>query len=365
MDVISQNDLVRIMSRNAREHDIPITGCFELTPLCNLDCKMCYIHLDDPSVRSRILSGDEWIDLMDQAIKNGMINALLTGGEALVHPDFWKIYFHLIDRGISARLKTNGILLDKNTIEKLVEYPPAIVDISLYGCDPESYLAVTEHDVFEKVTENIKRAIEARLFVRLMVVPSAYMLPWVDRIMEYAKSLGAHEVKVNGALIEANKETGRSIEDFGISLEEHARIFRKSLEMFPFASKTQTEEEAELMGDIPKDEPHILPSGLYCNAGRTTFAMNWDGTMGPCLDFPREIICADAKHIGFKQAWHEVNRGVKDYIIPKDCHTCSHNTKCHYCPTQHKHLAARHLCESAACEWRMMQSDIVAEHLGR
>ena len=29
----------------AREKNLPISGSFELTPLCNLDCKMCYVHL--------------------------------------------------------------------------------------------------------------------------------------------------------------------------------------------------------------------------------------------------------------------------------------------------------------------------------
>ena len=116
------------------------------------------------------------------------------------------------------------------------------------------------------------------------------------------------------------------------------------------------------MGDIPEDEPHILPRGLYCNAGRTTFAMNWDGTMGPCLDFPRDVICADVKNTGFENAWREVNRGVKDYAVPEECRTCAYNTKCHYCPTQHKSLAAQHRCVAASCDWRKLQADIAEEY---
>ena len=33
------------LSYKARQTDTPIDGAFELTPLCNLDCKMCYVHL--------------------------------------------------------------------------------------------------------------------------------------------------------------------------------------------------------------------------------------------------------------------------------------------------------------------------------
>lgn len=32
--------------RRAAKTDVPITGSFELTPLCNLNCKMCYVRMN-------------------------------------------------------------------------------------------------------------------------------------------------------------------------------------------------------------------------------------------------------------------------------------------------------------------------------
>ena len=49
-----------MIQERTREADVPYHGAFELTPLCNLDCKMCYVHLQDPSVRHRMLSGEQW-----------------------------------------------------------------------------------------------------------------------------------------------------------------------------------------------------------------------------------------------------------------------------------------------------------------
>ena len=164
MKTISYNKFIGEATKNARENDTPISA----------------------TVKARMLSGDEWIGLMGQAIAHGMMTALLTGGEAMTHPDFKKIYMYLIEQGVSVRLKTNGILLDREKIDLFTEYPPYVVDVSLYGCDGESYRAVTGHDVFDAVTENVRAAIAAGLHVRLMITPSAYMLPWVDRVMEYA-----------------------------------------------------------------------------------------------------------------------------------------------------------------------------------
>ena len=138
MKTINYNKFIAEAVKNAREHDTPISGSFELTPLCNLDCRMCYVHLTDPTVKERMLSGEQWIDLMRQAIDHGMMIALLTGGEAMTHPDFRKIYLYLIEQGIPVHVKTNGILLNREMIELFTEYPPYIIDVSLYGCDGES-----------------------------------------------------------------------------------------------------------------------------------------------------------------------------------------------------------------------------------
>ncbi len=207
MDKISFNEFTKLMADNAYKSDTPSTGSFELTPLCNLDCKMCYVHLQDPSVKERMLRKEQLIPLIQGAIDDGMMVALLTGGEAMTHPDFWDIYMYLIDHGVSVQVKTNGILLNDENIRKFTEYPPFRIDISLYGCDSESYVAVTGVDAFETVTKNIRAAIDAGLNIRLMITPSSFLSPWIEQTMTLARSFGV-SVNVSGMLLEPNPDTG-------------------------------------------------------------------------------------------------------------------------------------------------------------
>lgn len=341
----------------ARLHDLPAAGCFELTPLCNLDCRMCYVHLNDPAVRERILSGEQWIALMEQAIRSGMVDAVLTGGEAMTHPDFWQIYMYLIDQGVSIHLKTNGILLTGETVERLLEYPPFSIDVSLYGCDGESYKAVTGHNVFETVSGNVRTALAAGLPLGLAITPSAYMLPWIDRVLETAAGFGT-SVLLNGLLAEPKPETGRSLDEFRIDAEENARIRRRSRELLSSGRlSTEEQEERELLGSA-ESRPHVSPRGLHCNGGRTGFVVWWTGAMGPCPNFPRDILCAEPLRTGFEAAWHEVNQGVKDYAVPEACHSCAVNTRCHYCPARHGHYAVQHACDPAVCAyWKSVCGD--------
>ena len=81
MDKLSYRESLAMIQEKTREADIPYIGNFELIPLCNLDCKMCYVHLQDPSVWHRMLSGEQWISIIQQAIDAGLMEALLTGGE--------------------------------------------------------------------------------------------------------------------------------------------------------------------------------------------------------------------------------------------------------------------------------------------
>lgn len=356
MKKISYNAFLRGAFReNAKVHSIPSFGSFELTPLCNLDCKMCYVHLSDPDVRARIMDGPRWISLMEQAVGRGMTTALLTGGEAMTHPDFWQIYMFLIDNGVSVRLKTNGILLNPENIRRLADYPPYTVEISLYGCDSESYMAVTGHDVFQAVSDNIRAAVDAGLHLCLMITPSAYMLPWVDGVMDYAKALGL-PVKVNDLFIEPAPETGRSGAPIRFSMEDNQRIYLRGRELFPAAPRFE-ENEAEMYGAL--ETPSAFSSiGLSCNGGRTGFAITWEGMMRPCLPFPKELIHADPFEGGFDAAWGKINQAVRNFQVPEKCAVCAYHNRCFYCPVMHGRYAPA--CDPEVCAWRMWQVDRLA-----
>ena len=333
-----------MIQEKTREADIPYGGSFELTPLCNLDCKMCYVHLQDQSVKHQMLSGEQWLTIIQQAIDEGMMEALLTGGEAMTHPAFWDIYMYLINHGIVTTVKTNGVLLNEEAIKRFQQYPPYKLDISLYGCDSESYVAVTGVDAYEQVVSHIRMAIEAGLTIQIMVTPSSYMSPWTERVMKLAGSFGV-SVMVNGDLIDPYDNTGRKKADFDLSIEEDMSIKEKAKEMLPPLYDAADHEFFMKR----HNRPMLSDKGLYCSAGRSGFAVNWDGVMVPCLSFPRDVVCAHPLRDGFRQAWSEVNEAVKNYEIPKACHSCELNDKCHYCPMNHSKVAAKHQCDTDYC----------------
>lgn len=103
---------------------IPISGTFELSPICNFTCKMCYVRKTQREVDLHLrpmVTLEQWLRIAKEASDAGMLFLLITGGEPFLWPDFWKLYEELIKMGFLISINTNGSLIDDNAIEYLTK----------------------------------------------------------------------------------------------------------------------------------------------------------------------------------------------------------------------------------------------------
>ena len=123
---------------------IPISGTFELTPRCNFNCRMCYVHLKPEQIPKfgRELKAKEWLRIAEEAKAAGTTWLCITGGEPLMHPEFETIYKELAQMGFFITLQTNASLIQGKAAKLLEDYPPKGVKITLYGASDETYEAV-------------------------------------------------------------------------------------------------------------------------------------------------------------------------------------------------------------------------------
>ena len=59
--------------RKAAAAGVPLSGTFELTPVCNMDCKMCYVRLSKQSQEAvaPLSNADKWLQLAKTAADAG------------------------------------------------------------------------------------------------------------------------------------------------------------------------------------------------------------------------------------------------------------------------------------------------------
>lgn len=321
------DDLSQFLEQRARENGVPIHGQFELTPLCNFDCKMCYAHLTKEQVAGRnLLTTEQWKDLMRQAYDLGMYQATLTGGECLTYPGFEELYLYLHSLGCEINVLTNGYLLDDRWVEFFKQHMPAKIQITLYGHDENSYERVTGHRSFGRVRHNIERIKESGLPLILTVTPSVYLGKAVLETIRTAKNL-CDAVQVSSSLFIPRKETGRADHEDEIESDLYIQIYRLMNEMEGRESKEVPE---ELLPEVGGPFHECTERGILCGGGRSGFVIDWKGRMIPCNQL--EQIESYPLRDGVREAWNHINLVVNNWPRVPECRGCPYYNACDTCP---------------------------------
>lgn len=333
----------RFLSFKARDKPIPISGSFELTPLCNLDCKMCYVHLQKAQMNgAELLTVDEWKHIMQQAIDAGMMYARLTGGECLTYPGFRELYTFLQSRGVETAILSNGLLVDEDMVRFLVAHPPSAVQVTLYGASEEGYERVTGRRAFQRVLENIRRLNEAQLPLSIAVTPNEFMTDG-ESVIRLLHEEGFN-FSINAGLMQPREETGRHLADATLD----AYVAMMKLRMTLKGRQTEPDCDPESLPD-PGSETPTATKGVRCGAGRSGFAIDWQGRMRPCNTFPCEPV--EVLSLGFNEAWKRTNSIALNYPIPMECSGCTYETICKHCVAEHAAGAPAGHASPAICAW--------------
>lgn len=333
----------RFLGFRAREKNQPISGTFELTPLCNLDCKMCYVHLQREQLHgAALLPVDRWMEIMRQAIDAGMLFAALTGGECLTYPGFRDLYRFLRDRGVEVSILSNGLLMDAEMVEFLKRNPPAAIQITVYGASEEAYERVTGKRAFARVMQNVRALRDAELPLCIAVTPNAYMRDGAALLrLLHGEGL---PFSINAGLMQPRAETGRALADAG--LDAYVDLRKLARELKGEAAEPECDPDALPDGGGAQKIPE---RGVRCGAGRSGFSIDWQGGMKPCNTFPCKAQPVNA--LGFAEAWRRTNQTALNFPRPAECEGCGYQGVCKACVSEHAAGAAPGHASPAICAW--------------
>lgn len=160
--------------RIAYETCTPLGATVEITLRCNLRCVHCYNFdraLPYPKERAgRELGADEIRSVLDQLAALGCLFVAFTGGEALLHPQLDDFIRHARKRRFAVRVKSNGTLLGRERVARLVDAGAIGVDVSLYGASPATHDAFTlDPGSFERTVQGIENARDAGMLVKVSI----------------------------------------------------------------------------------------------------------------------------------------------------------------------------------------------------
>jgi MoaA/NifB/PqqE/SkfB family radical SAM enzyme len=299
----------------------PVNASFELTSRCNLSCSMCYIRLGtDDSPLKKELPASAWLSLARDAVENGMVFLLLTGGEIFLRPDFFQIYEPLTRMGLILTLFTNGTLITSEIARRLAHSPPSRVEITLYGATPETYEAVTGiPGSYAHCFNGIELLLENRIPLGLKTTLTRQNVRELEAMRQMAHNWG---LPFSGGWLLSKRRDGypSNVENCRLSAQDCVTL--ESTDCF----SVKEWNEVALQGlSSPKER------SFYCQAGRASFLINAFGEMNVCMDlpFPKAL----PLKIGFCAAWKEVQSYV-DSAPPgaSVCLSCDASAYCPCCP---------------------------------
>ncbi len=319
------------LHQKAREKGISVSGTFELTSRCNFNCKMCYVHSPECNIKKDELPADWWIETGKQAVKEGMIFLLLTGGEPLIRDDFPYIYTELRKLGLVISINTNGYLLSGKIAELFEKNPPNRLNISLYGSNDDTYEKMTGVRGFSTVIKNIEHMRSIGVDVRLNCSLTKDNYEDMEGIFNVANHLNLH-IKTTPYMypqLRSGKAIGEN--DYRLDPVEAAkcRVGWSLLKYSPeeFVSRAEGMKKGIDMFEKECVE-EVEPGKVRCRAGRTSIWINKKGEMSLCGIIDKSF---DIDVLGFSEAWKQVKEYTSSITLPIKCQTCKYRHFCNVC----------------------------------
>lgn len=358
----------RALTRRCAALGIPVSATFELTPRCNLQCKMCYVRLTPEQMApiGRERTAAEWLQLAAEAKEAGMTFLLITGGEPTLRSDFAEIYEGLAQMGLSISINTNGTLLTPALRDLWHRLPPAQVNITLYGTCREEYEALCGNpQAFDAVVDGLDWLQSEGILVHLNATMTPINQPKWREIENFARNRGLDLRMTTYCFPPVRREEGADARSHQACHGEHClasscqsqvsacqnqAASHQTSSVFPEYTRLSPEEAArlslldmayrdgtdalrrrlkELDTPLPTDCSLDAGEPMRCMAAKSMFWVTWDGRMTPCGMLDQPVVRPFASD--FHQAWEQL-RSQSDVIrLCPDCVQCPDRSTCLNC----------------------------------
>ena len=155
---------------------------------CNANCVHCAV----PKAKN-VISKENFNRIVNMARKENTEYLVIGGGEPMMHPNILNMVEYAADNGLKVKIETNGMLLNKEKLERLSKSIFQI-NISMDGIDSKTHNKIRRVDAFNNAIEVIKYARQLGIDVAIWSVIMKENANEAVEIISLAKNLGVNKV---------------------------------------------------------------------------------------------------------------------------------------------------------------------------
>lgn len=320
----------------AGKEGFPLTAAFELLPLCNLSCKMCYVRKSMKEVQQEggLKDGKWWLEKAKEASSYGLLFPLLTGGEPFLHPDFRQILTGMQDMGMQVSINSNATLIDRETAKWLGNHVPNRINITLYGASEKTYENLCgDGNAYKKVCDAVQWLKEYQVPVKFNTSITPQNVQDLEEMIRFAKKVESPiqaayymfpPVRRNQDMIGQNDRL--TPEEAGLARVK-ADFLQGEPEWFVGMAK-------RFSYFVPLEKCNLQPDEnvkmkMSCRAGHCSFWLDWQGNMRNCGMYSSVTLSTENRDFG--EVWKELREQTHKVRYAPVCAVCPNQPLCHSC----------------------------------
>lgn len=302
----------------------PLAVNLKITNECNLKC--CHCIADSGQNSNRELTLNEWYKIIDDLKENQVFLIDITGGEPLIHPNFFDILSYINSKQFKITLSTNGTLINKKTAKILKEMNVSLAKVSLDGPDSLS------HDKIRGVDGAFDNTINGILFLRENDIPvtiqsaiSKLNYIYIDEMVNKCSKIGINGINfftvVPGGRAEGLVKEIFSPEDFHAFLNKVIHLQKKH-------KKIRILSESPLH-QILKNRQKKRSDTYVCLAGKVMLFVKENGDAVPCPYFFEPV--GNLLNNKLVEIWSNsvLLSEIRQFnLLDVECQKCHFSTQC-------------------------------------
>lgn len=316
---------------------VPITGAFELTPVCNFQCKMCYVRKSAGEVSE--MGGLQplafWLEVAEQAKNAGTLSPLLTGGETFLYPYIRELYQAMYKMGMEISINSNGSCITKDTAEWLREMPPSRINITLYGGSNETYGRLCgDPNGLDKVRRGVDLLVQNKIRFKFNCSLMPENAGDLKAMLDFAHSYGMG-LRVATYMFPPARRIGHETEFLERLTPQECAYYQVLSDWYQLTPEqfcrlaVNAGKYQELTSELLAEAAEKPAQKMGCLSGRCSYWVDWQGNLSGCgmMDYPKVSL----KDESFHDAWQQIVEWTNNARYSSYCGNCVNKQICYVC----------------------------------
>lgn len=289
-------------SAGAEAEDLaaPLYVAWQITNECNLACLHCIEESGPGKAFADELDAAQVFAILDQLMDNDVPYLSFSGGEPMLHPQFFQMVERVCARGAQLKVETNGHYLSAENCERMKALGVKAVQVSLDGASASTFNRMRVRGDFDKTVDGLRNLRAAGVPVEINFSPAQFNIDEIGAVVDLAGELGAYSFYTGRTMYTGNAvKAWRHLE---VSAEQYDAFFdvlRKKTDEYRGRMRVYFH-EAGLLEELRYRLQHpaalliVLPNGLVKLINALPFI---------CGDFRRQSL--DEIWANFRRAWRD------------------------------------------------------------